>query len=113
MSTETATKSEAQKRKGRLYKQICYGLSWHCSVQVHVPPALWALLGHGWPYGPLVKSSSGIQDPDLPGVTWNAWLFAAGMVMVKSNQPNTPFIWLYTIGDDARANPADNPTAGL
>lgn len=113
MSSETAKKNAEQIYKGRLYRQICYGLSWHCTVQAQVPAELWALIGHGWPYGALVKSSATIQDPVKPGLTWNAWLFMTGVVWVKSSAPGAPYILLHTIGQDARANPADAPTAGI
>lgn len=111
-NTETATKSAAQKRKGRLFRQIQMGLSWHSDVQIQVPAQLWALVGNGWPYA-LVKSTRGIQDPDYPGVTWDAWMFELGVKYVRSSVAPNTFVNLMLIAQEARANPADSPTVGI
>lgn len=116
MSGETEFKTDAQKRKGRVYRTIIYGLSWSPEIRESVPAALWAHpdIADGYRSGPLIKSMKGIVDPDNKKITWTAWLFARNVVMIQSSaMPKTAFINLRDISAEAVANPGDTPTAGL
>lgn len=111
---ELAEKTPAMKRKGRLFREIMRGLSWSTEKRIQVPPALWVLMDDGWESGPLIGSMSGITDPDKPGVFWSAWMFQRGAIYIQSNKmPAGEFINAWVLGNDARANPGDTPTAGL
>jgi hypothetical protein len=109
---ELAAKNVAMKRRGRLYRAIVRGLSSHTMVQLAVPEAVWSIVADGWLSGPLVKSSSGIPDPDYPTVRWRAWMFLNGTVILQSTV-NPAYIRLANLAAEARSNPADTPTRGL
>lgn len=116
MTGELAEKTPDMKRKGRVFRRIMRGLSWSPEVRANVPESLWAHpdIADGWRSGPLIKSMSGIADPDLPGVSWTAWVFQKGPIFVRSTaMAATTFLSLWDIANDARANPGDTPTEGL
>ncbi len=110
--TESATKSAAQKRLGRLFRHFQMALSWHCNVQIQVPPALWEICGQGWPYA-LVKSTRGAKDPDFPGVTWDVWMFELGIKWARSSVNPNVFVNVGSLAQQAKANASDNPATGL
>ncbi len=109
---ESATKTAAQKRLGRLFARFQWALSQSCAVQIAVPPQLWAICGNGWPYA-LIKSTRGAKDPDFPGVTWDIWMFELGVKYARSSVNPTVFVNVMSLAQDAKANASDNPATGL
>ena len=112
-------KTDEQRRKGRLFRQIIYGLSWSPpKVDLQVPPALWARLKDGWHAGPLLSSRL-VDDPDQRGVVWRVWWFGAvfgtDCIWIQSNQmPATDFISLRDLAADSLSDAAgDWPTRGV
>lgn len=113
---ESDHKTEAQKRKGRVYRAIIYGLSWGNEVRAQCPAPLWSHpdVSDGWRSGPLVKSMSGIQDPDNKTITWTAWAFLDNVIFIQSSvMAPAAFLNLRDIAADSRANPGDTPTEGI
>lgn len=113
---ESDHKNDAQKRKGRVYRQIMYGLSWSNEIRLNVPKELWAHpeVADGWRSGPLVKSMNGIRDPDERTISWRAWAFLGNVVFIQSSvMAPTAFINLRDIAADSRANSGDTPTEGI
>lgn len=116
MGPEHEVKTVAEVRKGLLFRQFMRGASWSPEIRAQVPNALWAdkRVDDGWISGPLIKSMTGIADPQLPGVFWTVWVFQRGAMFARSTEmPATSFVSVWDIANDARANPGDTPTAGI
>lgn len=89
MTSENIEQTQAQARADRVYIQIIYALSWKGLVkEIDVPQNLWTYLQEGLHTGPLISSRTNIPDPDRSDVSWSAWCFLNGTIIIASNTGN-------------------------